>query len=100
MALIPTIEIIKVTDSGENFRNQMYAVSAKLTLSDDGKVVLEQTFSENHKSIYSMPETMDKIRKKMDAVKKKYEAETLLLVEAKKEITTMTDKLTEAVKDV
>lgn len=95
-----TIEITEtmVKDAGEKFQGKMHTVSAKLILKDVGTVVFEQTFSENHKGIHSMPETMEKIRVQMNETKKRIETELALKVEAEKEIPAMLINMSKEVK--
>jgi len=92
-----TVEItdVKVKSAGENFKGQMHTLSAKMTLKDGETIVLERAFTERHKSIYSIAETMKKMRLKMDAVKKTFETEELLKKDAEKEVPAMITKLTE-----
>lgn len=95
-----TIEITETTvkDAGEKFQGKMHTVSAKLTLKDAGTIVFEQTFSESHKAIHSMPETMKKIRIQMNDAKKKIETELALKVEAEKEVPAMLINMSKEVK--
>lgn len=93
MALTIEITNVDVSDSGEQFKGAMHNVSATLVLKEGETTVLEQSFSEKHKSNYEITDTMEKIRLKMDAAKKRYEAEQIIKADAEKEVATMTSKL-------
>ena len=91
--LTQEITNIIVKESGEQFKGLMHSVQAKLTLKEDMDIVHEETFQENHKHIYNIADTMEKIRIKMSAVKKKIEVERTLKTEAEREIPSMIEKL-------
>ena len=94
--MITEITDISVSCSGKRFRGKMYNVSAKLIFKDDlGEVILEQSFSEKHKDIYNIKDTMDKIRVQMDIVIKKLATELALKTEAEKEVPAMLTNLKE-----
>lgn len=93
MALTEEITDFTVKDSGKQFDGKMHSVSAKLILKEGETVIHEQTFSEKHKDIYTIAETMDKIAIKMAAMKKKIEIERALKIEAEAEKTKMLDKI-------
>ena len=95
--LTAEITEIKVKDAGEKFKGEMYIASAKLTLFEDVEVVLEQVFSEPHKSIYLIEDTMKKISARMEDVKKRYEAEQVLTIEAENEKPSMLTKLSKEI---
>ena len=65
---------ISVSDSGEKFKGKMHNISAKLILKDGETIIFEQTFSEKHKDIYTIKDTMEKIRVQIKAVIKKLAA--------------------------
>lgn len=93
MGLVAEITDIVVRESGEQFKGLMHSVQAKLTLKEGTNIVHEETFQENHKHIYAIVDTMEKIRVKMTATKTKIEAERVLKIEAEKEIPNMLAKL-------
>ena len=95
MALTVKITDILVKSSGERFQGKMHTVSAKLILKDIDVIIFEKTFSENHKDIYAIADTMEKIRVKMDEAKKRLEAELALKIEAEKEVPAMLTKIQE-----
>jgi len=94
MTLTVLIEEVDVKNAGENFKGMKHIISAKLILKEGLDIVLERSFSEGHKSIHDIKATMEKIRLKMAEVKKIYEAEKTLKVEAEKEVSGMKNKLT------
>lgn len=91
--MLTEITDISASESGKQFKGKMHNVSAKLILKDGEVIILEQTFSEKHKNIHNIKDTMEKIRVKMDAVIKKLAAELALKTEAEKEIPTMISNL-------
>lgn len=94
--MIIEITDVTVSDSGKRFRDKMYNVSVKLILKDDlENVILEQSFSEKHKNIHNIKDTMEKICTQMDIVIKKLAAELVLKVEAEKEVPAMLTNLKE-----
>lgn len=93
MALTEEITDFKVKDSGEQFDGKMHSVQAKLILKEGETVIYEGLFSEKHKHIHTMPDTMEKIAIQMAAVKKKIEIEIALKIEAEAEKTKMLDKI-------
>ena len=93
MALTAAITDVLVKDSGEKFRGQMHSISAKLALLEGAVVMHEQTFSEHHKSGYSLSATMENMRAKMADVKKRIEIEIALKIEAEKEVAGMLTKI-------
>lgn len=93
MALTEEITDIVVKESGKQFKGVMHSVQAKLTLKEGTDIVHEETFQENHKHIYNIVDTMEKIGIKMAEVKKKIESERALKTEAEKEIPNMLAKL-------
>lgn len=93
MTLIPEIIDIKIKDSGEQFKNKMYDASAKLILKEGEVIVYEQVFSEKHRDIYSITDTMEKIRIKMSKAKAIIESECALKIEAEKEVQGMLGKI-------
>ena len=93
MALIAEITDIIIRESGEKFKGQMHNISAKLILKEGATVIHEQTFSEKHKNIYNIADTMEKIRIAMSATKKKIEVESTIKTEAELEIPGMLTKI-------
>ncbi|MCK5615095.1 hypothetical protein KAR91_75225 [Candidatus Pacearchaeota archaeon] len=99
MALTEEIIDFVVKDNGEQFAGLMHSISAKLILKEGETVVHEQVFTEKHKHIYIISETMEKMAVKMAAVKKRIETEGNLKIEAEAEKTKMLDKIT-SIKEV
>lgn len=93
MVILAEITDVKATDSGNQFKGRMYSISAKMILKEDGISVFEQTFSESHKDVHTISDTMEKIRIQMSSVKVKFEAERNVKSDAEKEVTKMADKI-------
>lgn len=89
MALTVEITDVTVKNGGDTFQGKMHNVSAKLTLKEGEVIIYEKVFSEKHKDIYSIKDTMNKISIKMKEAKGKIEAEIVIKVEADKELPTM-----------
>ena len=86
---------ITASESGKQFKGKMHNISAKLILKDGETIILEQSFSEKHKDIHNIKDTMKKIRVQMKAVIKNLAAELALKTEAEKEIPVMLANLKE-----
>lgn len=93
MALTEEITDFEVKEGGKQFDGKMHSVSAKLILKDGEVVIHEQVFTEKHKHIYTIADTMEKIAIQMAVVKKKIEIEIALKIEAEAEETKMLNKI-------
>lgn len=93
MALTVDITDFEVRESGEMFKGLMHSVSAKLILKEGEVIVHEQVFTEKHKSIYTVADTMDKIAIQMAKTEKRIGKEIALKAKTEAEKTKMLDKI-------